>query len=313
MRMLVCGFEQSTQAHLASALVAFPIRTQVFWPYFAAAALLAIGLPIIIKHDLLQAHGLDKAAPFGRLFFAIPMAVFGTEHLTDAADVARIVPSWMPAHLFWVYFVGIALIAAVLSIVVKRQARLAATLLGIMVLLFVVMIHIPNIVTNPRDRFAWVVGLREIAFSGGAFALAGAQMRKRPAGGVSALVTVARLFVGIPAIFFGVEHFLHPDFVPGVPLNRVTPTWIPGRLFWAYSAGAVLVAAGACLIVNKKARLAATFLGIMILLLVLFIYLPILVANPSSIGNGLNYIVDTLAFSGAALLLADALPEETSG
>ena len=48
----------------------------------------------------------------------------------------------------------------------------------------------------------------------------------------------------------------------------------------------------------------------MILILVLFIYLPIVAADPSDIGNGLNYIVDTLAFSGAALVLADALPRE---
>ena len=82
------------------------------------------------------------------------------------------------------------------------------------------------------------------------------------------------------------------------------------RLLWAYLAGAVLVVAGASLIVNKKARLAATYLGIMILLLCLFIYLPIVVAIPSDIGNGLNYFADTLLFSGVALVLADALPKE---
>ena len=51
--------------------------------------------------------------------------------------------------------------------------------------------------------------------------------------------------------------------------------WVPGREPWAYLAGTVLVAAGVALIVNKKARLAATCLGLMILLLVLFVYLPI--------------------------------------
>ena len=49
----------------------------------------------------------------------------------------------------------------------------------------------------------------------------------------------------------------------------------------------------------------------MILLVVLFVYLPILVANASSIAEGLNYFVDTLAFSGAALVLADAISERT--
>ncbi len=132
----------------------------------------------------------------------------------------------------------------------------------------------------------------------------------RPTDGVPGLVTLGRLFVAIPALFFGVEHFSHPDFAPGVPLNKLTPTWIPVRLVWAYLAGAVLVAAGVSMIVNQKARLAATCLGIMIFLLCLFIYLPIVAAIPSDIGNGLNYFVDTLAFSGATLLVADALPKE---
>jgi hypothetical protein len=48
----------------------------------------------------------------------------------------------------------------------------------------------------------------------------------------------------------------------------------------------------------------------MILLMVLVIYLPILIDIPLDIGNGLNYFADTMLFSGAALLLADALPKE---
>ena len=310
MHMVDCDFGRFTHAHLAGAIVVLWVSGPVFWAYFAGAALLAIGLAIVIKNEVSQAHGLDKIVVFGRLVYAIPMAVFATEHFTDAQDVSRIVPSWIPAHRFWVYLVGTALIAAAVSIIVKRQARLAATLLGIMLCLFVVSIHIPRVVANPRDRFAWAVALRDLAFSGGAFAFAGAQMKARTAGGVPGLVTLGRFFVGIPAVFFGVEHFLHPEFAPGVPLEKVTPAWIPGRLFWAYLAGAVLVVAGASIVLSKRARLAATYLGIMIFLLVLFVYLPILAANPSDIGVGLNYFFDTLAFSGAALVLADAMPGE---
>jgi hypothetical protein len=99
--------------------------------------------------------------------------------------------------------------------------------------------------------------------------------------------------------------------VPGIPLARLTPTWIPGYLFWAYASGVVLVVCGACIVADMKARL-ATYLGIIVLLVVLFVYLPILVADRSSIANGLNYFVDTLVLSGAALVLADAINEQTS-
>jgi uncharacterized membrane protein len=296
---------------LALTLAAFSIPASVFWPYFLGVALLAIGLPIILKNEVPQAHGLDKFMPFGRLFYAAPLAVFAGEHFTVAQFIAPLVPSWIPAHLFWAYFVGVALVAAALSIVVKKYSQLAATLLGIMIFLFVVLIHIPRVLGNPRDRFAWAVALRDLSFSGGAFAFAGAQTKPASPGKTkSPLITLARYFTAIAALFFGIEHFLHPDFAPGVPLAKTTPTWIPLHLFWAYLAGAVLLASGASLLVNKQSRLAATYLGLTILLVVLVIYLPILISIPSDIGNGLNYFADTLLFSGTALLLADALPKE---
>jgi len=312
MVMLSGGLQFFRQGDFAATLVAFGIPADVFWLYFAAIVVFAIGLTTIIKDELRQKHGLEKILPFGRLFFAIPMGVFGTEHLVDASDIAQVVPSWMPAHLFWTYLVGVALIAAALSIVLNKHARLAATLLGSMLLLFVVLLHIPNIVGQHGARLFWMIALRDTAFSGGAFALAGSLSKRSHSEGTPGLVTLGRFFVGIAAVVFGVEDILYPAIVPGIPLARITPTWIPGHIFWAYLSGAVLVATGACILVNVKARLAATCLGIMILLLMLFVYLPILIAEPLSIANGLNYFFDTLIFSGAGLLLADAIGERTS-
>lgn len=305
-----CCLPRLTHGGGEAALAALFIPGAVFWAYFAGTTLLGIGIVTVIKNDLPQAHGLDKALPFGRLFLAIPMAVFGTEHFSFPEEMVRMVPSWIPAHRFWVYLVGTSLIAAALSIVIKKYAQLAATLLGIMLLSFVFFIHIPNLVAEPRNRILWAVALRDLSFSGGALALAGRQMKPHSAAGVPWLVTLARFFVGVPALLFGVEHFLHPDHVPGVPLELVTPAWIPARLFWAYLGGVVLVITGTLIVANQRARLAATCLGIMIFLLVLFVYLPITAASPTDIDNGLNYFVDTLVFSGAALVLADALPKE---
>src|ERR1700722_8527678 len=187
-------------AKLALTLAAFSIPGPVFWPYFLGAALLAIGLPIILRNEVPQAYGLDKLMPFGRLFYAVPMAVFAGEHFSVAQFIAPAIPSWIPAHLFWAYFVGVALIAAALSIVVKKYSQLAATLLGIMIFLFVVLLHIPRVIGNPHDRIAWAVALRDLSFSGGAFAFAGAQS-KQASPAKPLLVTFARYSIAIAALF----------------------------------------------------------------------------------------------------------------
>jgi uncharacterized membrane protein len=294
----------------ALTLAVFSIPATVFWPYFAGLAILAVGLSVILKSEVSQARGLEKLMPFGRLFYAIPLAVFAGEHFTLGRLMAGGIPAWIPAHVFWVYFVGVALVAAALSIVVKKHSQLAATLLGTMILLFVVLLHIPRVAANPHDRISWAVALRDLSFSGGAFAFAGAQRKLQSKHTTSLLVTLARYVIAVTAIFFGVEHFLHPEYAPGVPLAKITPEWIPLHLFWAYLAGIVLLASGVCLLLNKKSRLAATYLGLTILLIVLVIYLPILISIPSDIGNGLNYFADTLMFAGTIFLLADALPKE---
>jgi uncharacterized membrane protein len=112
--------------------------------------------------------------------------------------------------------------------------------------------------------------------------------------------------VGIPSLFYGVEHLLHPEFLPGVPLKKLTPEWVPGRIAVGYVVGLVLIAAGVCLLLNMKARVAATTLGITILLTVLCVYLPMLLRAPTDI-VALNYFFDTMLFGGTILLVANAM------
>ena len=275
----------------------FTIPATVFWPYCAGGVYLAIGLAAL-RGGLASAPWMDKIVVLGRLFFAVPLAVFAAEHFASSRAIMTVVPSWMPAPLFWTYFVGAALFLAAASILLKIRDRFAVTLLGIMFVLFVLMIHLPRALTHPGDRFAWAVATRDLSFAGGAWALTK----------TSRLVAAARTLIGPAAVFFGVEHLLHPSFAPGVPLAKVTPVWIPVHLFWAYLAGAVLIAAGACILAGIKQRTAATVLGATIFLIVLVIYLPILIAIPSDVANGLNYFADTLAYSGAILAFAEAAP-----
>jgi uncharacterized membrane protein len=276
-----------------------------------------------VKTDIAQARGLDKIVVLSNLCFALPLAVFGAEHLSDAGDIMPLVPSYMPWHLFWTYFVGFALLAASLSIATKIQVRWSGLLFGVMMFLFVAMMDIPGTLADPRNRFSWTLTLREMAFGGGGWLLAGNALRE-PGGRLifggrvfteidPILITVGRVLVGIAAIFYGVETFRHPTSCPGIPLEKLMPAWIPGQLLIGYVTGAILVVAGASILLAKKTRIAATYLGTWIVLLVVFIYGPILIASlldPSTAVKveGLNYFFDTLLFAGAILALASAMP-----
>jgi len=262
------------------------------------------------KTDVARAAGLDKIVALSNLCFAAPLAVFGALHLAAAESLMLMVPSYMPWRLFWAYFFGFALLAASLSIATKIQVRWSGLLFGIAMFLFVAMLDIPGSLASPRDRFGWTLTLREMLFGGGGWILAGNAMRGQSG---SKLITVGRVVIGIAAVFYGVEHFLHPANVPGVPLEKLMPAWIPGHLLISYLTGAILLVAGAAILLARKTRMAATYLGAWIVLLVLFIYGPILIAalaDPST-GvkvEGINYFFDTLLFAGAILALASATP-----
>jgi len=65
------------------------------------------------------------------------------------------------------------------------------------------------------------------------------------------------------------------------------------------------------LLIGKRTRAAATWLGITVLFIELVVYVPIAVVERASLANGLNYMADTLMFCGAVLLLAGAMPRES--
>ncbi len=285
----------------------------------SAAAILLFPVALLAaRADIAEASRLDKVVALSNLCFALPLAVFGAEHLSAANGIAQGVPSFVPWHLFWAYFVGFALLAASLSIATKIEVRWSGLLFGIMMFLFVAMMDIPGTLADPKNRISWALTLRELAFGGGGWILAAtalSEQDREPGRGQRAgiLITVGRVLIGIAAIFYGVETFRHPLGMPGIPLEKLMSDWIPARHFIGYLTAAILVVAGAAILLAKNTRMAATYLGTWIVLLVVFVYGPILIAalaDPSTDVKveGLNYFFDTLLFGGAILALADATP-----
>ncbi len=287
------------------ALIAIP--SEVRWSYLVGGTVFAIGLvTMFLRGDWQKAQGLDKLILFGPLFYAAPIAAFGTEHFTINRIIASMVPKVVPWHVFWAYFIGACFIAAGLSLVTKIQNRLAASLLALTFFLFVSLMDAPGWARNPGNRIALALLLRELSFGAGPLALAASLSSK----GRHILTTIARYIIAIAVLYYSFEQFLHADHVPGIPLEMVTPGFVFGHAVWTYLTAAVYAVTGTLLLVGKKTRAAATWTGAVILLGILVVYVPIAVVERSNL-EGLNYFFDTLMFGGTVLLLASALPHET--
>jgi uncharacterized membrane protein YphA (DoxX/SURF4 family) len=165
-------------------------------------------------------------------------------------------------------------------------------------------------VRHPGNRFALTFALRELAFSGAPLALAASLTE--PGRRRAVLSTIARYFIAVPVLFYSFEQFMHGDHVPGIPLEPLTPAYVIGHAVWTYVAAIVYAVAGVLLLVGKKTRAAATWLGLTVLFIVLVVYVPMAIVEHTDL-DGLNYLGDTVMYCGAVLLLAGAMPREGRG
>ncbi len=107
----------------------------------------------------------------GRIIFVVPFAMFGMMHLIMASNFTGMVPSWVPGGVFWVYVTGMALMAAAISIISKKQIYLASVLLAVLMGVFVMTIHLPAIIGG--DQMAMSGLLKDMSLAGGALLIAG--------------------------------------------------------------------------------------------------------------------------------------------
>jgi uncharacterized membrane protein YphA (DoxX/SURF4 family) len=296
---------------LISSIVAAEIFGPVTWSYFSYLTIIVIGVIALYQRGEWQKAGaIDKLLMLGPIFYAAPIAAFGTEHFTVTESMIPLIPKWIPFPHFWVYLVGACFITAALSLVTRINARLAASLLSLTFFLFVMLIYIPGSIRNPGNRFVLTVALRETSFSGGALAFA--CFLTQPWTTLTKIAAIiARYFVTIPVLFFSYQQFLHGDHVPGIPLTMTTPAWLLGHSVWTYLVATVYAVAGTFLLIGKKTRQAAIAIAASVLIVEIMVYVPIATAERAQL-EGLNYLADTLMFCGAVLLLASAMPHDNA-
>lgn len=245
----------------------------------------------------------------GRLFYCTGITGIAFQQFTYADFRPVILPPGWPAWLHapvWAYLSGAVFILAVILILLGKKARTAALYLGGLLFLFFILFQCvftlfisPN---SPRHFGVWTDPLKELALSGGAFAVAGSfGMGNQNKTFLEKLIPAGRIFFSITMIVFGIDHFLYPEFV--APL---VPSWIPGHHFWTYFAAVALIGSAICIILKIRLKLVATLLGLMIFLWFIMLHIPRAAADPyGNKGNEITSVFEALAFSGIAFIIAN--------
>lgn len=95
--------------------------------------------------------------------YAIPFAIFGLFHFMNAEAMKGMAFG----SSILVYLTGAALIAATVSMLIGKLDKLAATLLGVFLILMVLLVHLSGAMDG--DQSSVTMLLKDLMLSGGAF------------------------------------------------------------------------------------------------------------------------------------------------
>jgi uncharacterized membrane protein len=160
--LFLCWFVPSQIANLRD------YREFAAWENSAKELALAGGAFALVQ-------GQPRIARLGAIIFALTILSFGLNHYLYAKAASAYMPGWIPAKLFWMYLTGTALSASGIGMLLNIRTRLAATLLGIMIFIWILLLHIPKSCSAPLADNAGEVtsGFLALAYCGTAFIIAG--------------------------------------------------------------------------------------------------------------------------------------------
>jgi uncharacterized membrane protein len=114
------------------------------------------GLVIYTSAAGIDANLAARIARLCHMVFGVCVLVWGGAHFVYMNMTAPLVPPWLPpSQVFWGYLTGVCFIAAGLAILTGVKARLAATLLTIMIACFGVLANDRMLLAGPTSHFNW--------------------------------------------------------------------------------------------------------------------------------------------------------------
>lgn len=253
---------------------------------------------------------MDRYQQTARIAFALGMVGLGILGLTygDFALQWQPVPAWVPGREGLAYVSGAIMLAGGVGLLFARTAALSARILFPYLLGWWLLLKVPRVVTAPLIAQSWL-GCGEIAvlFAGGwvLFARLAALRdgaRLNFAVGERGVRIAKVLFAAaLPAI--GLSHFVYAR-----QTAALVPAWLPGRIAWAYLTGAGHVAAGIGVLFSIYPRLAATMEAGMLSAFTILVWIPAIVAAPTTRLPWTAFVI-SWAITAGAFVVASSIVE----
>ncbi len=110
--------------------------------------------------------------------FAAACVVLGVSHFVYIQITAGMVPAWLPYRTGFAYLTGAGHFAAGVAMLLMIIPGVAATLEASMISSFVLLLHIPAVVSDPHSRLQWTMLCVASALAGAAWVLAGSLQKE---------------------------------------------------------------------------------------------------------------------------------------
>jgi len=108
-----------------------------------------------------------RRRPFFVLLFGICPISFGIVHIVDMPGLLGWIPGWLPpAKMFWAYATTLGFFGAAVAILSGIMAPVAARLLTAEIMIFELLVWIPNLSAGPGKHFNWAGNAICIALAG---------------------------------------------------------------------------------------------------------------------------------------------------
>ncbi len=105
--------------------------------------------------------------PLFVLFFGLCPISFGIVHIIDMPGLLGWIPGWLPpTKMFWAYATTMGFFGAAVAILTGIMAPLAARLLTAEIVIFELLVWIPNLSAGPNSHFNWAGNAICIALAG---------------------------------------------------------------------------------------------------------------------------------------------------